>query len=173
MVPEHSASRRTRADRPSRPAACNGLRALGERPGKSPSEATEIDDTAVVCGHANFEQECATPSLIDEEPPTAIHASNVSKAAIAQDSLSLPASDGAPIVEAGADINLYREGMNRRWRSYRDNEAQSQAKAGEQMTAHRHSPYQRASRWHQFVSAPVVLATRWLTRVETAEDHSG
>jgi hypothetical protein len=96
------------------------------------SEATEIDDAAVVCAYCNFEPACATPSVIDVEPPTAIQAPNVPEAAIAQDSLSIPASDGPAIVEAGADIDIYRDGMSRRRGSYRQDEAESQAKASEQ-----------------------------------------
>lgn len=60
----------------------------------SSSEAAEIDDTAA-CAHCNFESATATPSVIDEEPPAAIHAPDVSEATVAQDSLAIPARDRA------------------------------------------------------------------------------
>jgi hypothetical protein len=80
-----------------------------------PSKATEIDDAGIVRVNSYFEQECPTPRVIDVEPSAAIHPANIPESAIAQDSLSIPARDGAPVVEAGAYINFHRDSMSGRW----------------------------------------------------------
>jgi hypothetical protein len=138
----HRASCETRAKR-SGPYVRNGPQA-SERPFKtSPSEAAEIDDAGIVRVNGYFEQECPTPRVIDVEPPAAIHPANIPEAAVTQDSLSIPARDGAPVVEIGAYINFNRDSTSGRWRSYRNSEAESQNNASEQVTTHRHSPHQR------------------------------
>ncbi|WP_165778437.1 hypothetical protein [Mesorhizobium wenxiniae] len=97
-----------------------------------------------MCADSNFESAEAAPGAIHEEPPAAIDASNVSETAIAQDSLAITTSDGTAIIEARADFDVYRDGMSGDWRSYRYEEAGSQAKACEQKTTHQYSPCQRA-----------------------------
>jgi hypothetical protein len=104
-----------------------------------------------VCAHCNFEAAAAAPSVIDEEPPAAILASNVSKTAIAQDSLAISASDRSAIVQAAADIDVDRDGIGGRWRSHRHYKAESQTKVSEKKQAHNHSPYQRALRDIKFI----------------------
>ena len=78
----------------------------GERSGTSLLRRRKSTTRPLCALMAISNRTAATPSPIDEEPPTAIHAPNVPETAVAQDSLAIPASDGAAIVEAGADIDV-------------------------------------------------------------------
>jgi hypothetical protein len=129
----------------------------------SPPKTAEIDDAGVVRINGNFEQECATPRLIDVEPPATIHPSNVPEAAVTQYSLSIPARYGAPAVEAGTDINLYLESVSGRRRSHRHYKAEGQTKASEQKAAHNISPYQRA--FPEINSSSVELSRKGSARL--------
>ncbi|GGE55321.1 hypothetical protein GCM10007276_35430 [Agaricicola taiwanensis] len=108
-------------------------------PGRSSSEATQVDDAAIVRAHCDLEPARTTPGTIDEEASAAIYPSDVPKAAIAQDLLTLTARDRAAIAEVGSDIDVYRDGMSGRRRRYGDSEAEGQTKAGQQKMPHRHA----------------------------------
>jgi hypothetical protein len=68
----------------------------------------------------DFESAGATPGTIDEKPPAAIHAPNIPETSISQDALTVPAGDGAAVVEVGADVQVDCGGLRwdgrKRWR---------------------------------------------------------
>jgi hypothetical protein len=75
---------------------------------RSSSDPAQIDDTAIVRGHADFEPDGATARPIDEKATAAIHASNVPETATAQNYLAVPTRDGPAIVEVSADAQVDR-----------------------------------------------------------------
>lgn len=80
----------------------------------------------------------ADPSgVIDKKPAAAVHPADVPKTTIAQDSFAVPASDGAPIVEAGANVHLDRDGLRSGGRNCRYKQTENEAQARERVTRHR------------------------------------
>ena len=119
------------------------LNLSGPAPGSletSPPDTTQVDDASIARAYRDFKPAAAAPGVIDEEPPAAIHASNIAKTAIAEDSFALAARDCPAIVEAAADRDVDCDGVSGRWRGDRHHEAQSKTKASEQKAAHTYSP---------------------------------
>jgi hypothetical protein len=79
---------------------------------RSPTDATHIDDTAIMRPDCDFESAPAASGPIDEKPPAAIHAPNIPEATISQDTFAVPATDGAAIVEACSDLQADRNGFS-------------------------------------------------------------
>jgi hypothetical protein len=63
-----------------------------------------------------FKTVAATARAINEETPTTVHAANIAKAAVLNQSLALRASNRPTVVEAGADVYIdgYRTGGSNR-----------------------------------------------------------
>jgi hypothetical protein len=87
---------------------------------KSPSDATQIDDAAIMRTDGDLESACATPGVIDKKPSTTVHTPNIPETAVSQDAHAIPAGDGAAVVKAGADVQVDRNGLcrsrHKRWR---------------------------------------------------------
>ncbi|WP_442582351.1 hypothetical protein ACSBOB_10555 [Mesorhizobium sp. ASY16-5R] len=109
-------------------------------PETSPSDATNVDDTAIVRAYGDFKPAAAAPGVINQKPPAAIHPANFAEAAATQDSLASPARDRAASIEAGANRDVDRDRMSGRRKRYRRDKAHNQSQASEQRPMHEISP---------------------------------
>ena len=92
----------------------------------SPSDAAQVDDTAIARPQRNFKVSAGTACPIDEKAPAAIHTADVPKTTVAQQPLAVPACDRPVVVEAGADIDLDRDGMGGRRQSHRCHQTENE-----------------------------------------------
>jgi hypothetical protein len=79
-----------------------------------PPDAAQVDDPAIMRADRDFKSEGAAPGVVDEKPPTTIHASNIAETATSQDAFAVSACNGPTIVEAGAYMQVDRDGVCRR-----------------------------------------------------------
>jgi hypothetical protein len=98
---------------------------------KSPSDAAQVDDTAITRPQPDFKVTAGSARPIDEKAPAAVDTPDVPKTAIAKESLALPAGDRPAVVEVGADIDLDRDGMSWRRQSHRRDQTENKSQASE------------------------------------------